>query len=356
MKATTSFRTQRIVFARTKARRRGSITLIIAIGIVTVLGAGALAVDLGVLASTRNRLQRSCDAAALAGAAELPASTTARTNSATSYAQATTGENGIATSETTVTFPATNKIQVSAARQVNLFFAPILGIANRTVTATAIAGRANIAGVPYNVPLAITVDDYNRFKDGRRFTPRLVDNNRQNFEDGTVTALDLRNDNSGKSGAGFQEDLTYGWYKPVYFNQQINSALNASLVSQGEKLDRAMDDRFDRAAGAPWYDAGPGSGNSGSNSSYTFPDYPQGDPRIVTIIIADPNPANNNNPQLNARFFAPVYMEEIITRSGDTYVQMRILPFLTYNSDDPNVVVGDDSTPSIGLTVIKLMG
>jgi hypothetical protein len=301
-------------------------------------------------------LQRACDAAALSGAAELPASDTTRTNSATTYAQATAGENGVAAAEMTITFPSTSKIQVTATRQVNFLFAPVLGIASRSITTTAIAGRANLAGVPYNVPLAITTDDYNQYKDGTRFSERLIDNNRQDFANGTITALDLRSDNSGKSGAGFQDDLTNGWYKPVYFNQQINSALNASLTSQGGKIDDALKDRFSRAADKPWYDNGPGSGNNGNNSSYTFPNYPQDDPRIVTIIIADPNAADNNNPQLTARFFAPVYLEQLTTKSGDTYVQMRILPSKSYSSEDPNVVVGDDSTAYTGLTVVKLMG
>lgn len=339
-----------------RPRRRGVTTIMVATGITVVLGAGALSVDVGLMVATRNRLQRACDSAALAGAQELPATDSTRTNKAIAYANQTMEQNTVRAAETTVAFPATNKIQVTATRRVNFLLAPILGITSKNITTTAIAGRANLAGVPYNVPLAITVDDYNRYKGGQRFEERLIDNNRQDFVDGTITALDLRNENSGKSGAGFQDDLTNGWYQPVYFNQQINSALNASLNSQGEKIDRALQDRFERAAGAPWYDEGPGSGNSGNNSSYQFPDYPHGDPRVVTIIIADPNPADNNNPRLNARFFAPVYLEEIKTRSGDTYVQMRILPYKSYNAEDPNVVIGDDGTPYTGLTIVKLLG
>ena len=336
--------------------RRGSVTLVVAMSLVAILGFGALAVDYGTMVTTRNRLQRACDAGALAGAAELPATTTTSIASATNYAVTTTGQNLVSSSETTISFPSTTKIKVSAARQVRFLFAPILGMTSGAVTATATAGRSNLAGVPYNVPLAITVDDYNNHVDGRRLTVRLIDNNRQDFVNGTVTALDLRDDNSGKSVAGFQEDLTNGWYEPVYFDQQINSALNADLSSQGPKLENAMGDRFTRAAGAPWYDDGPGSGNYGNNSSYTFPNYPNDDPRIVTLIVADPSEADNNNPQLTARRFAPVYVEETFKRSGDTYMTIRILPGKSYNNDDPNIVIGDDSTLSTGLTVIRLLG
>jgi Flp pilus assembly protein TadG len=337
-----------------RRRRSGTILLLVGLSLVALLGCCALAADYGRLVATKNLLQRTCDASALAAAAELPAIDSTTTGSAISYAQLTASQNGVTASEIEVAFPSANRVRVTATRQVSFLFAPVLGLRSGLVNATAVAGRSNLAGVPYNVPLAITVDDYNNNLDGKRLEEKLIDNNRQDFNNGTATALDLRNDNSGKSVAGFQEDLTNGWYQPVYFNTQINSALNASLTSQGGKLDQAMRDRFSRAAGAPWYDAGPGSGNSGSNSSYQFPNYPNDDPRIVTIIVAEPNPANNNNPQLLARKLAPVYIEDIFTRAGDTYIRMRILPKHDYNAEDPNIVIGDDSAPSTGLTVIRL--
>lgn len=338
-----------------RCRRGGAVVVLVTVCITVLLGFTALAVDYGRMVATKNQLQRTCDAAALAGAGELPATDSARTSSATYYARMTATENRVAEPEITVTFPTPMQLEVTATRDVSFLFARVLGLESGLVSARATAGRSNLQGIPGVVPLAITVDDYNAYRNGTRFEERLVDNNRQNFENGTVVALDLRDETSGKSVSGWQTDLEDGWWKPIIFGQQINSALNASLSSQAPKLGSAMDTRFTRAAAAPWNDPGP-SGNSGNHPFYIFPNIPDSNPRVMTIIVAHPNAANNNNPQLNAITFASVYVESVVKRAGETYLAMRILPTKTFSSENPNIIIGDENTPSIGFTAIRLTG
>src|SRR5690606_22910274 len=104
----------------------------------------------------------------------------------------------------------------------------------------------------------------------------------------------------------------------------------------------------------PWFDFGP-SGNS-DNGTYTYPNYPAKDPRIVILPVCDPSPADNNNPQLTARYFAAVYLMAVVGRGGETYLRMRILPGYTFDNEDPNIVLGDETTPDIGFSVIRLIG
>ena len=47
---------------------RGQVLVILALGILALLGVAALAIDVGFLYTVRNELQRSADAGALAGA------------------------------------------------------------------------------------------------------------------------------------------------------------------------------------------------------------------------------------------------------------------------------------------------
>ncbi|HEX9998139.1 MAG TPA: pilus assembly protein TadG-related protein, partial [Abditibacterium sp.] len=247
-------------FTDIKSRRRGSVLTLAALSMVALLGFAALAVDYGQLVVTRNHLQRACDAAALAGAAELPASTTSRMDMATYQAQNTAFQNKVLTSETTVTYPTpapaanSNRIRVSATRNVPTLFARVLGITSNTVSTQAVAGRSALKGIPGNIPLAITVDDYNKFKDGTPFNERLIDNNRQDFTPDTITAVDLRLGGQGKSGAVFEEDLKYGYTGTTVIGDPVNSALNASLASQSQKLDSAITYRITESAKAPWYD------------------------------------------------------------------------------------------------------
>ncbi|HEX9996761.1 MAG TPA: hypothetical protein VGB45_06430, partial [Abditibacterium sp.] len=92
-----------------------------------------------------------------------------------------------------------------------------------------------------------------------------------------------------------------------------------------------------------------------TGSTYTYPNYPPTNPRIVTIIVADPSPANNNNPSLTIRFFAPVYLETINLGSLGTFVRMRILPRREFSSSDPRIVLDDNPNADTTIGVIRLL-
>lgn len=331
-----------------RGRRRGSVMATVALMMVVLLSFAALAVDYGMMLVTRNQLQRACDAAALAGATELPASDTYRTSLASYQAQLTAFRNSVPYAETSISFPASNRIQVRATRVVPTLFARIMGITSNTVSAQALAGRSALKGIPGNVPLAITVEDYNKFKDGTLFSERLVNNNQYDFVPGTMTALDLRLDGSGKSGAVFETDLTNGYAGTTVIGQPVNSALNANLSSENGKLENAFYDRFNRSRNAPWYDMG---------LVNNYPNYSPTNPRIITLIVADPAPANNNNPTVTIRFFAAVYLERVIESNvtGDT-VQMRLLPKRDFGSTDSRVVLADDPNADSAIGVTRLLG
>jgi Flp pilus assembly protein TadG len=359
---------------RPTSRRSGSVVVIAALSLVALTGMCALAVDYGLLVSDANRLQRACDAAALAGATYLKSTGNDQTDvsNARIAAAAMMGQHKInGFDSSTITFNSTwSRITVPAKTTRNFFFAGIFkmlapststaGISTTTAATStssvssnagtiarhATAGRTALKGVPQVSPLAITIDDFLLYRNGTSFENILIANNQQNFVPGTLTAIDLRLDNSGKSGAAFQEDLTWGTAGTTVIGQAVNSALNADLNSEVAKLERAMQDRMTRAAGAPWYD-------NGSNT--TYPNYANDNPRTTTIMVANPNPANNNNPMLTALFFVSVYVEQIRTPgSGKGYLRMRILPTNTFNSDRSDIIAGDENAPITGPSVISL--
>lgn len=338
---------------RTRGRRRGVTIVLVALMMMLLLGFAAIAVDYGVLVNDANQLQRGCDAAALQGASQLYKSGTSVTAIASDQYDARTLavaialRNGVVVNFNDITFPALNKIKVPATRNRSLFFAPALGISNGVVNRSATAGRIALKGVPRAVPLAMTTTDYYANLDGRTFEYKLINNHDTDFVGGTVASLDLRPDNSGKSGAVFQDDLTNGYFGTIYIGQKIDNSLNADIGTQGNKLDIAMQDRITRAAAAPYYD-------NGSNNLY--PNYPAGDPRILLLVVALPNPYANNNPTLNAVFFVPVYLESVRSPAGkQEYLKMRILPTLTYNSQDPNIALDTGSAVITGPSVVSLM-
>lgn len=115
----------------------GAVMVIVALALVVLLGCAALVVDAGVIYSNKSNLQNIADAAALAGAQDLPSATTA-TVSARNYAQL----NGVPTASTAVNTPYggdSSKIEVICTRSVPYIFAQVFGFTNAPVSARAVA-------------------------------------------------------------------------------------------------------------------------------------------------------------------------------------------------------------------------
>ncbi|MBA4180194.1 MAG: hypothetical protein C0506_06345 [Anaerolinea sp.] len=124
------------------SQERGQVLALFAGGLVVFLALVGLSVDIGRVVYTRTDLQKVADAAALAGAQDLP-STTAATNAAQAY----TTNNGGAETISTVSFNQTNtSITVVAARHVEYSFLKFIGLsgadpsARATVQAQAVTG------------------------------------------------------------------------------------------------------------------------------------------------------------------------------------------------------------------------
>lgn len=339
---------------RRGARRRGVTIILMALMMASLLGFGAIAVDYGIMVADANRLQRGCDAAALAGANELvktgtdAASIAIDTARARDFAVVVAARNKVVVNPNDITFPAYNKIRVPASAARASFFSAAIGGAGGTISRFAQAGRLPLKGLTGAVPLAITTTDFNTYRNGSPFEVKLIRNQDTNFDPGTASSLDLRLDNSGKSGAVFQDDLQYGFSGPTVLGQPIDNALTADVGSQGSKLENAFNARFSAASNAPYND-------NGSNN--LFPNYPIGDPRIISIIVADPSPANNNNPTLTARAFVSVYIESMRSPGNKAnYFRIRILPTRSYNSQDANIIVVDDGSVITGPSAVVLSG
>lgn len=317
-----------------RARRRGSALMIFGAGLVALFGFAAVSIDYGFLVLDARRLQSAADAAALAGATELAKSgTTAEaiaydTVRARELAMAVAKRNGVTNiTNSQVTFPTFNTIRVTPSYSRKHYFAQLLGFDSSGVARSATAGRLPIRGIRRAVPLAMTTDDYYANLNNGSFWYTLVRNQDTDFVKGTVASLDLRSDNSGASGAVFQDDLTDGFNGAIYLGQKINNALTASISSQGDKMNQAMQTRLGASE----------------------------DRRIMYLVVAYPNPAQNGNALINAQFFVRVYVEASDFKNGNNArgrVRFRILP---WDSQDPNIIVGDSTTPFVGQSVVSLM-
>ena len=141
-------------------REDGQAMVIMAFALVAIMGFGAFGIDLGRVAVQQSSLQNIADAAALAGAQDLP---TATTSIATAITYADTNglkgvENGIAKNGDTITVTTpyagdVKEIEVVCKRTVDYTFARVLGLNSKDVTARAVVRVTNAGGAAFGYAL-----------------------------------------------------------------------------------------------------------------------------------------------------------------------------------------------------------
>lgn len=159
--------------ARCARPRAGSTLLIALLALVVLMGCTAMAIDVGAVHCRASRMQNTCDAAALAGAAALPVAVTAKDAAAFMYQAnrtgATTGVSGsngtynIGGDSVTVTtpfsdayttsmsWPSQDLVQVSATAPFPLTFARLVGLDTINVTRRAVALRCGAGQGEYGL-------------------------------------------------------------------------------------------------------------------------------------------------------------------------------------------------------------
>ena len=145
----TRYRTTRL------ASERGQVLPLTAFALIALLGFVALVIDVGAYFHAQRDLQKGADAAALAGAQDLPATGTA-SGTATSYADV-----NVTGSTKTITFPTDAKtgsqaIHVKLEREMDSYFARVLGIDSFHPVAEAQAVAPALYGAGGVAPIALS--------------------------------------------------------------------------------------------------------------------------------------------------------------------------------------------------------
>ena len=133
-----------------RPRRRqlsGQILLLATISLVVLLGFTALAVDVGLLYSTRRRMQTAADAAAIAGATALRdgQNYTTAADAVTSFNGFTNSQNNVTVTVSEPTLPSpypssVTYVEVDISQSVPTYFLRVLGYKSMKVGARAVSG------------------------------------------------------------------------------------------------------------------------------------------------------------------------------------------------------------------------
>ncbi|GAW92837.1 Tad domain-containing protein [Calderihabitans maritimus] len=183
---------------------KGSVIVLTALSMVMLLGFTALVTDIGLAYLASQKLSRSIDAAALAGAQELPGNPDRAVEIAKEYAR----RNGLAEELMEIQVAQDRQsLRVKAVRPVRLFFGRILGIRDSLVQKASQAEVRSLLAVRGAAPLAVKQDN---FVLGRRYILKYgagSSRRENNLGPGNFGALAL-----GKGGADqYEENLKYGY-------------------------------------------------------------------------------------------------------------------------------------------------
>ncbi len=140
---------------------RGQVLVLVAAGMAAFCGLVGMSVDIGQMIYTKSDLQKAADAAALAGAQDLPSSSTA-TNVANSYV-ALNASNTAATIQISQTYNPNDTIRVTATRKVNFTFLRVIGLTGKDVAASATVRVGTYNGGRGLVPWGLVASDNKDF-------------------------------------------------------------------------------------------------------------------------------------------------------------------------------------------------
>ncbi|WP_102027449.1 pilus assembly protein TadG-related protein [Salirhabdus sp. Marseille-P4669] len=205
-------------------RDDGSVMVLVAFIMVGLLALMALVIDGGSLYLEKNRLQKIADAAALAGAQDLP-SFPVRANDAI---VTTANKNGTFSNVTIEFHNANHSLQVFAEKEVNLVFGNVLGFKDPTITAIAKVDLLSLSSVTGAIPLGV------------EYSADIVHGELVELKVGEATignfgALIL----TGPGAKDFETDLTHGYE----FTLEVGDVLETKTGKMTQATKRAVDYR-----------------------------------------------------------------------------------------------------------------
>lgn len=282
--------------------QRGSVLVLVAAALFVLMGFVAIVADIGLLYLTRARLASAADAAALAGAQELPADPLQAAAVAEEYAE----NNGVRPEEVAVEVaPDSRSITVAAQRAVNFFFARVLGIFKGDVRAAATAAVYPLAGARGIVPFSIEEQElvFGRqyvLKEGAGFGSATLGDDGRMY--GWFGALDL--DGGGGGASGYREAVINGCPSVVRVGDVVD-------VETGNMSGPTADGVLCRMAQC--------------SDGCTYESFRRDCPRLVIVPVVRYLGASGERKRVEVRGFAAFFLEGVEGRGCDNNVVGRFV-------------------------------
>jgi Flp pilus assembly protein TadG len=238
-----------VIFSRFKSER-GQAFVLVAVAMVMFMGMAALVLDVGNWFRDKRRLQGTVDAAALAGAQQLPDDSAGAQSQALSYANKNGGDVAGANIVITSQYQANDTISVSGQRNDPGIFSKVIAIPGADITAKATARVGPPAQALHVAPMVVFC--------GHSLIQNCNNNHTPQFN--VPTTMDY--DPMGAPGA-------FGMLNLDGENGTIGSSTEADWITNG----------FDKYLGLGKYKSDPGAKFSSQNLQGALDD------RIGTVLL-----------------------------------------------------------------------
>lgn len=292
--------------------KKGNAAIILCLVITALLGFTAYVVDIGIAYIEKTKLSNAIDSSILAASLELPENKSSAQQVALDYLN----KNKVDPNKTTITISDDGKsIQIDGERNVNHLFAPIIGINNSTVHASAKAILGPIKSITGGIrPFAVEKYD---FSYGEQVT--LKDGAGDSYH-GNYGAVAL----GGTGTSTFRANALYGYNGKLSVGDIINT------------------------------DTGVMAGATNDISNYinseqsTFDNFQRDSIRLWTLPLVDSMQVDGTKP-VQVTGFGEFFVESVGNNSGHMEITGRFLRYVTKGEIDTTL----DDTGSYGVKLVK---
>jgi len=272
--------------------QRGLALVMVAAGMVALVGFTALVSDIGLLVVKRQQLVNTMDAVAMAGAQALPDETNA-TTVAEDYARFNNFDPDDPSYPLNVSFTGTGNgkiITVSGKKNVNMIFAKVLGISSEIVTASASAQKQALTSYLGVIPLTVKDTTVASLSNGQEFDLKTDDPLVGPGNFGPISIGSDTDYNATDPGASaYRYNLTHGTSQTI----TVGDSLPTKPGNMKGPTGQGMGDRI-----------------NGTLSYY--PNYAADDPRVVVIPVYQDVPyVLNGRTSVTVSGFASLYITEV---------------------------------------------
>lgn len=314
-------------------------------------GLVGMAVDVGQVLYTRTDLQKVADAAAFAGAQDLPSSSTA-TNMANTYV-GLNADNTTAAVQISQTHNPNDTIRVTAKRDVNFTFLRLLGMSGTEVEATAVVRVGTFSGGNGIVPWGLVASSNKDFLGNSCFNgwdgdmPKFKQNQMCTLKYGAGSnsggdfgALSL----DGSGASNYRDDIANGSTQKFYRGQQVPSETGNMQGPTGQGINQ----RFNLPLPSTCNTKNRNEILKTTNGKTSIVPGCEHHPYIIIIPVVDK--IDNPNPS-TILGFAFMFLHGESGNGGSTGVKAEFVNFVT------EIPGGDYTGPADGTTAtaIKLI-